>query len=131
MSEALDKGIGIFGEVFGEDMAKGVRYHIESSKEFGAEQARWAMEFAFGTVWAREGLARKMRSCAVLGMVIALRQVEEIKYHTRMGLANGLTRQELEEIMNTTVPYCGLPASNVAKAAMLEAFAEIDARAKK
>jgi alkylhydroperoxidase/carboxymuconolactone decarboxylase family protein YurZ len=131
MSEALDKGIGIFGEIYGEDMARRVRGHIESSKEFGSEQARWAMEFAFGTVWAREGLARKMRSCTVLGMVIALRQTEEIKYHTKMGLANGLTRQELEEIMNTTVPYCGLPASNVAKAAMLEAFAEIDAKAGK
>lgn len=129
MSDALEKGIGIFGEIYGPDMARGVRGYIESSNEFGSEQARWAMEFAFGTVWSREGLARKMRSCAVLGMVIALRQTEEIKYHTRMGLANGLTRQELEEIMNTTVPYCGLPASNVAKAAMLAAFAEIDAKA--
>ncbi len=89
------------------------------------EQAKWAIEFAFGTVWAREGLQRKIRSAAVLGMLIALRQTDEIKYHTKMGMANGLTKQEIEEILYTAVPYCGLPASNVAKAAMKEAFKEL------
>ena len=43
-----------------------------------------------------------------------------------MGLANGLTRQEIEEVLYTTIPYCGLPAANVAKAAMRKAFNELD-----
>jgi alkylhydroperoxidase/carboxymuconolactone decarboxylase family protein YurZ len=67
-----------------------------------------------------------MRSCAVLGILIALRQFDEISYHTKMGIANGLTRKEIEEALYSSVPYCGLPATNVAKAALKKAFAELD-----
>ncbi len=125
MTSARETGIGIFGEVFGEAAKQGVTRHLEGDS-FGVEQAEWAMEFAFGTVWSRPGIERKMRSAAVLGMMIALRQEEEIGYHTKMALANGLTRQEIEEIFLTSVPYCGLPASNIAKAAIIKAFAELD-----
>ncbi len=127
MTDTRKKGLQIFEEVYGQEAASGMKAYIETSSEFGVEYAKWANDFAFGTVWAREGIERKMRSCAVLGMMIALRQSTEIKYHTRMGLANGLTRQEIEEVLYTTVPYVGLPAANVAKAAMLEAFRELDA----
>lgn len=126
MSDKLKQGLGIFGEVYGEAAAAAAGQHV-AGDSFGVDQARWAMEFAFGTVWVREGMERKMRSAAVLGMLIGLRQEDEIYHHTKMGLANGLTRQEIEEILLTSVPYCGLPASNVAKAAMLRAFRELDA----
>jgi alkylhydroperoxidase/carboxymuconolactone decarboxylase family protein YurZ len=66
-------------------------------------------------------MARKLRSCVVLGMLIAGGHHDEIRFHTKMGTANGLTRDEFEEIFLTTIPYCGFPAANVAKAAMLEA----------
>lgn len=130
MEDTRERGIKIFEEIYGKAMADGLRSYIESSTDFGVEQAKWAMDWAFGTVWARDGLERKMRSCAVLGMLIGLGQYDEIKYHTKMGLANGLTRKELEEIFLTSVPYAGLPASNVAKAAMLKAFAELEAEGK-
>ncbi|MDE2042963.1 MAG: carboxymuconolactone decarboxylase family protein, partial [Alphaproteobacteria bacterium] len=74
------------------------------------------------------GLPRKMRSCAVLGMVIAQRQVSEIGYHTKMALANGLTKAEIEEILTTAIPYCGLPTASTARAAMLQAFAEVEGK---
>tara|TARA_R110001599_G_scaffold26856_2_gene94676 strand:+ start:121330 stop:121722 length:393 start_codon:yes stop_codon:yes gene_type:complete len=125
MNKQRDTGLQIFEEIYGEAAAAGAKQHLETD-EFGVEQAKWAIDFAFGTVWSRDGLQRKIRSAAVLGMLIALRQTEEIKYHTKMGIANGLTKQEIEEILYTAVPYCGLPASNVAKAAMKEAFAELD-----
>ena len=126
MSETRETGLRIFGEAYGEAAAAAAARHLESDA-FAVDQARWAIDFAFGTVWAREGIERKLRSAAVLGMLIALRQEDEIGHHTRMGLANGLTRGELEEILLTAVPYCGLPATNNAKAAMLKAFAELDA----
>jgi alkylhydroperoxidase/carboxymuconolactone decarboxylase family protein YurZ len=129
MSYSREKGLEIFGDVYGDAAAKGLEGYL-GSNDFGVEYAKWATDFAFGTVWAREGLERKMRSCAVLGMMIALRQSDEIAYHTKMGIANGLTRQEIEEILYSTVPYCGLPAANVAKAAMKQAFQELDAAAK-
>lgn len=125
MSEAREKGLAIFRDVYGEDAARGVQDYMTSGA-FGAQHAAWSVDFAFGTVWSREGLERRMRSCAVLGMMIALRQSDEIRYHTKMGIANGLTRTEIEEILYSTIPYCGLPAANIAKAAMLQAFSELD-----
>ena len=128
MNESRERGIQIFEEVYGKERADHLRDYIENGTGFGAEHAKWSMDFAFGTVWARDGIERKMRSCAVLGMVIALRQSEEITYHTKMGMANGLTKTEIEEIFYSTIPYCGLPAANVAKAAMLKAFSEMEAK---
>ena len=126
MTSQRETGLRIFAEVYGEAAAEGARQHLESDG-FGVEQARWAIDFAFGSVWSREGLDRKLRSAAVLGMLIGMRQAEEIAYHTKMGVANGLSITELEEILYTGVPYCGLPATNVAKVAMKAAFAELAA----
>ncbi len=127
MNRIREEGLELFGEVYGQDMAKGISAYIESAEGFGVKQAEWTLDWTFGSVWARDGLERKMRSCAVLGMLIALRATDEIKAHTKMGIANGLTRQEMEEIFYTAIPYAGFPAANVAKAAMLSAFAEMDA----
>ncbi|WP_340588992.1 carboxymuconolactone decarboxylase family protein [Erythrobacter alti] len=125
MANEFETGLNLFGEIYGEQAATNCRAYAESDS-FGSKQAEFAMAWAFGSVWSREGLERKMRSCVVLGMMIALRQSDEIYHHTRMALENGLTRGEIEEVLLTAVPYCGLPASNVAKAAMQKAFDEID-----
>jgi alkylhydroperoxidase/carboxymuconolactone decarboxylase family protein YurZ len=123
---AYDTGLKLFAEIYGEDLAAGARAHAESATGFGSEQVRWTMEFPFGSVWSRPGLERKMRSCVVLGMLMALRQHDEIKYHVRMGIKNGLSKAELEEIFYTAIPYAGFPAAESAKKAMLEAFAEME-----
>jgi 4-carboxymuconolactone decarboxylase len=128
MSEARDKGLALFAEIYGPGMTEHIRKHIASSTEFGVKQAEWTLDWAFGSVWARPELDRRARSCAVIGMLIGLGAVEELRFHTMMGIANGLTRQELEEIFYTTIPYAGFPAANAAKAAMLAAFAELDAK---
>ena len=114
----------LFREIYGDAAGDGMEQYLETS-DFGVETARWTADFSFGTVWIREGLERKLRSCAVLGMLIAQGRSDEIGYHTKMGLANGLTAQELEEIMYTAIPYCGFPAANLAKAAMRKALAEM------
>lgn len=123
----IDRGQALFAEIYGQDMAQGCRAFGEGGEGFGSLQAKWTLEFPFGQIWSREEqLPRKLRSLAVLGMVIGLRSFEEIKYHTRMGLANGLTRQEIEEVFYSALPYCGFPIANTAKAAMLAAFEELD-----
>lgn len=126
MSEAEKRGLALFAEIYGEEVAEGARRNYAEGGTFGGEQSRWTMEWTFGSVWVRDGLERKLRSCTVLGMLIAQGAFDEIKYHTRMGMKNGLSRTELEEIFYTTFPYCGFPAAAKAKRAMLEAFAEID-----
>jgi alkylhydroperoxidase/carboxymuconolactone decarboxylase family protein YurZ len=132
MSEAFEKGLKIFGEVYGVDQANGLRAYVGADSDgFGKLQAQWAMEWAFGTIWTREEqLSRKLRSCAVLGMVIGLGTYDEIKMHTKMGTANGLTRDEIQEIYYSAIPYCGLPKSNLAKAAMIEGFRELEDEAR-
>jgi alkylhydroperoxidase/carboxymuconolactone decarboxylase family protein YurZ len=124
MDQKREKGVGFFGEVLGDERATGMRQHI-TSDDFGKECATWAADFAFGTVWTREGLERPLRSCAVMGMLIALRQTDELKYHVRVALANGLTVKQIEEVLYLSIPYAGFPAANSAKHAIIEALQEI------
>jgi alkylhydroperoxidase/carboxymuconolactone decarboxylase family protein YurZ len=126
MSEAEDKGLELFAEIYGQEAADGTRDWYRAGEGFGVEQGRWTMEWAFGSVWTREGLSRKMRSCAVLGMLIGQGAAEEIRYHTRMGLKNGLTRTEIEEIFYSAIPYAGFPKAATAKRAMLLGFEDYD-----
>ena len=125
MSDERERGVGFFGEVLGSDLAGGFREHI-GSEAFGSECATWSADFAFGTVWTRPGLDRKMRSCAVIGMLMALRQTDELKYHVRIALANGLTVSELQEVLYLCVPYAGFPAANTARQAIRAALREIE-----
>jgi 4-carboxymuconolactone decarboxylase len=125
--DKYEKGLKLFADIYGEEMAAGADAHVRAGNSFGIEQSRWTMEFTFGSVWTRDTLERKLRSCATLGMLIALRQHDEIKYHTKMGIKNGLSRTELEEIFYTALIYAGFPAAQSAKKAMLEAFDELDA----
>lgn len=130
MSENFEKGIKVFAEVYGPEQAQGLRDFVAGGEGFGVKQAEWSMEWAFGQVWTREAeMSRRDRSLAVLGMMIGLRSFEEIRYHTKMGIANGLTRQDIEEVFYSALPYCGFPIANTAKAAMLAAFADLDAAA--
>ncbi|MEY2942646.1 MAG: hypothetical protein RLY97_660 [Pseudomonadota bacterium] len=126
MNKKREQGLAIFREVYGDNSADGISAHIAEGQGFGVKQAEWTLDFAFGAVWASQRLERKLRSCAVLGMLIALRASDELVHHTKMAIANGLTRDELEEIFYTAIPYAGFPAANPAKAAMLQAFAELD-----
>lgn len=129
MNENFEKGIKVFEEVYGPEQAQGLRDFVAAGEGagFGMLQAKWSMEWPFGQLWTREEqMSRKMRSLAVLGMCIGLRSFEEIRYHTKMGLANGLTRQEIEEVFYSAIPYCGFPIANTAKAAMLAAFKDLD-----
>jgi alkylhydroperoxidase/carboxymuconolactone decarboxylase family protein YurZ len=128
MSETPDRSHAIFAEGFGQKMTDDVEALGDSREGFGPLQAKWTLDFPYGQLWTREEeLPRKLRSFTVLGILIGLRQVEEIKAHVRMGIANGLTRQEFEEIFYSAVFYGGFPIANTAKAAILQAFAEIEA----
>lgn len=128
MSDTDGQRHAIFAEGFGQAMTDDVAALGENSDTFGPLQPKWTLELPYGELWTREEqLPRKLRSFTVLGILIGLRQPEEIKAHVRMGLANGLTRQEFEEIFYSAVFYGGFPIANTAKRAILEAFAEIEA----
>ncbi len=127
MSEEFEKGLQVFRDVYGDEAAEGCRKGMESGADFTALHIKFSMELPFGQVWTREEqLSRRDRSLAVLGMCIGQRSFDEIRYHTIMGVRNGLTRAEIEEVFFSSIPYCGFPAANTAKAAMTEGFKELE-----
>jgi 4-carboxymuconolactone decarboxylase len=123
MSDARDVGAKVFGEVLGGNTEAGLRESFKSDA-FGIQIAKFAAEFAFGTIWSRDGLERKQRSLVTMGILIGLRQFDELKIHTQIALRNGLTVKEIEEVLYQALPYAGFPACNLAKAAMEEGLKE-------
>lgn len=69
---------------------------------------------AWGEVWTRPGLDRRTRSCITVAMLVALNQMEELEMHLRGALNNGVTVDELREVLLQTAVYCGMPAANSA-----------------
>ena len=70
--------------------------------------------YAWGEIWTRPGLDRRMRSCITVAMLVALNRNEELALHVRAALTNGVTVDELKEILLQATIYCGVPAGNTA-----------------
>lgn len=124
MNEARERGARFFGDVLGAERETGLREEFGKSR-FGSETAKFSADFAFGTIWERDGLERKQRSLVVLGILIALRQTDELRYHVQIALSNGLTVREIEEVLYQSIPYAGFPAANTAKQAIVAALREL------
>ena len=70
--------------------------------------------YAWGEVWARPGLDRRTRSAITLTALVALGREDELAMHVRAALRNGLTRDEIKEVLLHSAIYCGVPAANSA-----------------
>jgi 4-carboxymuconolactone decarboxylase len=82
--------------------------------------------YAWGEIWARPGLPRHTRSLLTLAMMVALNREEEFKMHVRAAFNNGVTREQIEEVLLQTGVYCGLPAANSAIVWAQQVFATMD-----
>ena len=80
--------------------------------------------YAWGEIWTRPGLDRRTRSCITVAMLVALNRDEELALHMRAALTNGVTVDELKEILLQTMIYCGVPAANSAFAVAARVLAE-------
>lgn len=123
MTDVTEQGLKVFAEIMGPELAEQLRLGLDST-DFGAAIGKLATDFAFGSVWARDGLERKQRSLVVIGVLIAQRQILELKNHIRIGLTNGLTVREIEEALIQTIPYVGFPAVASATSAIIEVLRE-------
>jgi 4-carboxymuconolactone decarboxylase len=81
-------------------------------------------ETAWGTIWARDGIDRRSRSMITLAVLTALGRDHEIAMHVRAALRNGLTKEEIGEVLLHTSVYAGVPAANRAFAIAQEVFDE-------
>ena len=70
--------------------------------------------YAWGEIWTRQGLDRRTRSCITVAMLVALNRNDELALHMRAALRNGVTADELKEVLLQTAIYCGVPAANSA-----------------
>ena len=84
-------------------------------------------QYAWGGIWTREGLDRRSRSIVVLTALVAGGHFEELEFHLRAALTNGLTRDEIVEVLLQTAVYCGVPAANSAFAVAKRVLSEDDA----
>ncbi|MBP0619812.1 3-oxoadipate enol-lactonase [Cupriavidus consociatus] len=82
--------------------------------------------YAWGEIWTREGLPRHTRSLLTIAMMVALNRSEELKLHLRAAANNGVTRDEIKEVLLQTAIYCGVPAANSAFHMAEEIFAAMD-----
>jgi 4-carboxymuconolactone decarboxylase len=83
-------------------------------------------EYCWGAVWGRPGLPRKTRSLLNLAMLTALNREDEFKLHVRAAFRNGVTREEVREVLLQTAIYCGVPAANSAFKQAREVFAAME-----
>lgn len=123
MNERFEKATQLTDQMMGPDFTAAMRT-AAGSGGFGSDMARLSMEQAFGDIWMRDGLERKIRSVVVIAVLIAQGQAAELKNHVRFGLNNGLTVGELEELLIQTQPYVGWPAVATATTAVLEVLKE-------
>ena len=104
--------------------------HVDRATEGATEVTRDFQElitrYAWGGVWTREGLDRRSRSMVTLTALVAGRHFDELEFHLRAALRNGLTREEIVEVLIQTAVYCGVPAANSAFAVAKRVLAEPD-----
>jgi 4-carboxymuconolactone decarboxylase len=81
--------------------------------------------YAWGEIWTRPGLDLRTRSCITVAMLVALNRNDELALHIRAALTNGVTEDELKEILLQTAIYCGVPAANTAFGVAARVLAEV------
>jgi alkylhydroperoxidase/carboxymuconolactone decarboxylase family protein YurZ len=94
--EVYERGIAVRDEMLGSEHG---RAKVETQSEFTADFENMVTRYCFGEVWTREGLPRAQRSMITIAMLIALGRPHEIRVHVKGAIANGVTRQEISEII--------------------------------
>ncbi len=102
---------------------------LAAADDFSRDLQDYLHEHAWGATWTRPGLALKTRSVINLAMLVALNRPHELELHIRGALRNGVTRDELKEILLHTGVYCGAPAVVDAFRIARKVLAEVDAAA--
>jgi 4-carboxymuconolactone decarboxylase len=120
--ELYEAGMTVRREVLGDEH---VDRAIERTTEFSQPFQDYITRAAWGSVWTRDGLDRRTRSFITLAVLTALQCHEELAMHIRVAIHNGLTAQEIAEVLLHTGVYAGVPAANTATAIAQRVLAEL------
>jgi 4-carboxymuconolactone decarboxylase len=121
--ERYDAGMTVRRAVLGDAWVDKAQ---ETLTPFNGEFQDLITRYAWGEVWTRPGLDRKTRSCMVLSTMIALGAWGEFRLHVRAAFNNGLTRDDIKEVILQAAIYCGVPAANHAIKEAETIFVEIN-----
>jgi len=97
---------------------------VERTDAFTEDFQHLITRYAWGEIWSRDGLDRRTRSCITLAVLATLRYDEELAMHVRAALRNGLTPDEIKEVLLQVAIYAGVPAANSAFAVAQRTLSE-------
>lgn len=122
-SETYRRGLEIRSAVLGEEY---VNRALADANDFTQPLQDLITEYCWGAVWGREGLALKTRSMLNVAMISVLNRPNELRTHVKAALTNGVSRDEIREILLQVAIYAGVPAAVDGFRIASEAFAEVD-----
>lgn len=99
---------------------------LTRANAFNQEFQELITRYAWGEIWTRPGLPRHTRSLITLAMMVALNRPDEFRLHVRAAFNNGVTRDQIKEVLLQSAIYCGVPAANSAFHLAEEVFAQLD-----
>jgi len=106
-----EQGMKVRREVLGDEHVDGA---IERANAYTQDFQDLITRYAWGEVWSRPGLDRRTRSCVTLTALVAIGRFDELAMHIRAARRNGLSLEEISEVLLQTAVYCGVPAANSA-----------------
>jgi 4-carboxymuconolactone decarboxylase len=125
--ERYDKGLAVRKAVLGDA-------HVERSlakrNDFNTEFQALITRYAWGEIWTRPGLPRHTRSLLTIGLMVALNRTDEFRLHVRAAFNNGVTKDEIREVLLHCAIYAGVPAANSAFHQAEEVFAQMESAPK-
>jgi 4-carboxymuconolactone decarboxylase len=107
--EPHERGMKARREVLGDEH---VDRAVEGTSDFTADFQDFITRYAWGEIWTRPGLDRRTRSVVTIVALVATGREHELPMHVRAALRNGLTREELKEVLLQCAVYCGVPSAN-------------------
>jgi 4-carboxymuconolactone decarboxylase len=119
--DRYDAGMRVRREVLGDTH---VERATERATDFTREFQDLITRYAWGEIWTRPGLDRRTRSCITLTALVANGRLEELAMHVRAARRNGLSEDEIKEVLLQCAVYCGVPAANAAFAVAQRALGE-------
>jgi len=117
------RGMKIRREVLGDEHVDAA---VARATPFTADFQEFITRYAWGEIWSRPGLDRRVRSCITLTALMALGRLDELELHVRAAVRNGLSEDEIKEVLLHSAIYCGVPAANAAFAVAQSVLAEHD-----
>src|SRR5580700_6887473 len=125
-TKRYQQGMKIRRAVLGDEH---VERAVATTTDFNHDFQDFITRNAWGDIWTRPGLPRQTRSLLTLAMMVALNRGEEFRMHVKAAFNNGVTRNEIKEVLLQSAIYCGVPAANAAFHMAADVFKEIDAAA--